>query len=457
MADHTLPPGLPWHPVRQSVAWLRQPDVVADRLVRDFGDVFTLRVFGGELVLFTSPELIRELLSKPGDVLAAGKANAILAPAVGSASLLLLDGDEHLRMRRVLLPPLHGDRMRAYEATMREIAEAAVARWPLEEPIVSWPRMQAITLDVIVRVIFGIDDAARAAPVREAVRALLKAATSRRLMASVGLQSALRGRRPQEQDRLLRPVTRLRDRLGALLDAQIEDRRRAGDEDRGDALSMLIAARDEDGAPLPTALIRDQLITLLVAGHETTATSLAWAVERIAHDPGLQERLAVEALDGGHALIDATVKETLRARPALPLFMREALAPVEIGGRTYPAGTMLGGGTLVMHRRPDLYPEPEAFLPERFLGDDAPSSYAWTPFGGGVRRCIGASFAMLEMRVVLAALLAERRLEPVSAGDERVRRRAVVLAPEHGGRVRAPRRRAAAVSGGGAPRQPSVR
>lgn len=438
-----LPQGLPWHPLRQTVAWIRRPQAVVDRCLRDYGDVFTLRVFGGAIVMHTSPELIRELLSKPPEVLAAGKANRMLAPIVGSASLLLLDGDEHLRMRRLLLPPLHGDRMRSYEHTMREVAEQSIARWPLEEPFQSWPRMQAITLDIIVRVVFGIQDAQRAAPVRTAVTELLRVGTSRRLLLKVGLRAALTGTRPGEGDAQLTQVTRARDHLGRLLDREIEDRRREGADDQADVLSLLLVARDEQGEPLATSLIRDQLITLLVAGHETTATSLAWAVERVAREPALQEQLAADALDGRVALIDATVKETLRARPALPIFVREVQQTVELGGRTYAPGTLLAGGTLALHRRPDLYPDPDQFRPERFLGEDAPGTYEWTPFGGGVRRCIGASFALLEMRVVLAALLAERRLEPVEPEPEQIRRRAIVLAPSRGGLVRAPRRRAA--------------
>ncbi|MEH3055172.1 MAG: cytochrome P450 [Patulibacter minatonensis] len=219
-------------------------------------------------------------------------------------------------------------------------------------------------------------------------------------------------------------------------------RRRDEAVDRGDVLSLLLAARDDAGDPLSTGVLRDQLITLLVAGHETTATSLSWAVERIARHPQLQERLAAEALDGRSELIDATIKEVLRVRPVLPLFMRKVLQPFELGGYRHEPGAMLAGGTIALHRRPDLYPVPDAFRPERFLRDDAPGTYAWTPFGGGVRRCLGASFALMEMRVVLAALLAERRLEPIG-GDEQIRRRSIVLAPSRAGQVRAPRRRAA--------------
>ncbi len=445
MAYASLPPGLPWHPLRQTYAWIRHPRETADRCLRDYGDVFTLRMFGGAYVMHAEPELIRQLLSQPADVLAAGRANATLSPLVGSASVLVLDGDEHLQMRRLLLPPFHGDRMRTYENAMRAVAEKSIAKWPLEDAFPTWNRMQSITLDVIVRVVFGIQDDNRVADVRAAVRNLLKVGTNPRLFAVVGMRAAISGRRPQEDDRILRRVTRARKDLGRLLDAEIS-RRRAdpdGEHDRGDVLSMLLSARTADGEPLATGLIRDQLVTLLVAGHETTATALSWAAERIARHPELQERLAVEALDGRHELIDATIKETLRARPVLPIFMREVLQPVQIGDYTYPAGTMIGGATIALHRRPDLYPDPDAFRPERFLGPEAPGTYEWTPFGGGVRRCIGASFAMLEMRVVLAALLAERRLEPVDPRDEPTRRRSIVLAPAKGGLVRAPRRRAA--------------
>lgn len=442
MDSASLPPGLPWHPLRQTVAWIRRPQDTLDLCLAEYGDAFSLRMFGSEFTLFSSPALIKELLGQPAGVLAAGKANAILAPLVGNASLLVLDGDEHLAMRRLQLPPLHGARMRAYEATMRQIAEEAIAKWPLEGTVEALPRMQAITLDIIVRVVFGIDDEQRRSGVRKAVRALLDAGSSRWLTLSVGVRSVVTGRPPQEHTGPLRKVLHARDDLGELLEAEIRARRAAADEgDRGDVLSMLLEARDEDGRPLDAALIRDQLITLLVAGHETTATSLSWAVERIARHPELQERLAAEALDARFALIDATIKETLRARPVLPVFMREVVEPVEIGGYRFSPGMLVGGATMALHRRPDLYPDPDAFRPERFLSDDAPGTYEWTPFGGGVRRCIGASFALVEMRIVLAALLAERRLEPVRDAAEHQRRRSLVITPSEAGAVRAPRRR----------------
>ncbi len=302
-----------------------------DAGLRDCGDCFAVRVFGTEIVMHASPELVRELLAQPADVLAAGRANDILGPMVGSSSLLLLDGDEHLAMRRLQLPSFHGERMRAYERTMQSLADAGVARWPLEEPVAAWPRMQSITLDIIVRVVFGIEEDRSSQAVRAAVKDLLRVGTRRGIFAAAGIKAAVTGRRPQPDDLMLRPVARARERLAELLDAEIR-RRRASGEDRGDVLSTLVLATDDDGAPLPTAVVRDQLVTLLVAGHETTATALSWAVERIARHPELQDRLAVEALDGRHELIDATVKEVLRARPVLPLFMREVVQPVEIGG-----------------------------------------------------------------------------------------------------------------------------
>lgn len=443
MASATLPPGLPWHPLRQTVAWIRRPQETLDRCLRDYGDAFSLRMFGAQFVLFASPALIKELLAQPADVLAAGTANGILAPIVGSSSVLVLDGEEHLRVRRMQLPPFHGDRMRSYEGTMREIAEQAIARWPLEDPFKTGPRMQAITLDIIVRVVFGIEDPRRSEAVRAAVRTLLEEGARRRLVIAAGLRSAITGKPPLEAGRALRRVTAARHDLGRHLDAEISRRRADPPEDRGDVLSLLLVATDHDGAPLPTPLLRDQLITLLVAGHETTANALTWAAERIARHPELQDGLAAEALDGRHERIDATVREVLRARPVLPIFLREVQRPVEIGGYALPAGALVGGATLALHRRPDLYPDPDAFDPERFLGPGAPGTYEWTPFGGGVRRCLGASFALLEMRVVLSALLAERRLTPTGdRSPEPIRRRGIVLVPGGGGEVRAPRRRA---------------
>ena len=441
MASASLPPRLPWHPLRQTFAWIRRPQDTLDHCQEAYGDAYTLHMFGAEFTLFSSPELIKELLSQHADVVAAGKANGLLAPLVGSSSVLVLDGEEHLAMRRLQLPPLHGARMRAYEPTMRRIAETSIARWPLEGTVAALPRMQSVTLDIIVRVVFGIDDDRRRTEVRKAVRALLEAGANRRMMVTAGVRSVVTGRRLEEQP--LRRVARARDALGKLLEAEIGRRRADGDEDdRGDVLSLLLAARDESGEPLATRLVRDQLITLLVAGHETTATALAWAVERIARHPELQERLAVEALDARHELIDATIRETLRLRPVLPVFMRQVLEPVEIGGWQFEPGALLGGATMALHRRPDLYPDPDAFRPERFLGDATPGTYEWTPFGGGVRRCLGASFALLEMRVILSALLAERRLEPASERDETQRRRSLVLSPSDAASVRAPRRRA---------------
>jgi cytochrome P450 len=404
--------------------------------------VFSVRVFGSELVMHAAPGPVQELLSAPAELLAAGRANDILAPMIGSDSLLLLDGDDHLALRRVLLPPFHGERMRAYERTMQTVADAGVARWPMEGATEALPRMQSITLDIIIRVVFGIEDDDRRRAVRAAVKDLLRIGTRRGLFVVAGLKAATTGRRPAPDDFLLRSVTRARRRLAALLDEEIE-RRRAADPSGDDVLSVLLAARDEAGEPLANAVLRDQLVTLLVAGHETTATALAWAVERIARHPELQERLAAEALDGHHELIDATVKEVLRIRPVLALFVREVVSPVEIAGFHHEPGALLAGCTLGLHRRPDLYAEPHEFRPERFLGDTRPGTYEWMPFGGGVRRCLGASFALLEMRVVLAALLAERRLEPVGDRDEQVQRRSIVLAPSRGALVRAPRRRAA--------------
>ncbi len=442
MASASRPPGLPWHPLRQTVGWIRRPQELLDHCTGAYGDAFTLRMFGAQFTLFTSPALIKELVAQPADVMAAGKANGILAPLVGNASVLVLDGEDHLAMRRLQLPPLHGARMRTYEHSMRQIAEAGIARWPLEGTVTALPRMQSITLDIIVRVVFGIEDQKRRADVREAVRALLDAGGSRWLMVSVGVRSTITGKPPQEHTGALRKVLGAREALGQLLEAEIDARRASADEaDHGDVLSLLLQARQEDGEPLPGPLIRDQLITLLVAGHETTATSLAWAVERIARHPELQERLAVEALDGRFALIDATIRETLRARPALPIFMREVQQPVQVGGYDFEPGMFVGGATMALHRRPDIYPDPEEFRPERFLGDGAPGTYEWTPFGGGVRRCLGASFALLEMRIVLSALLADRRLEPVREPAEVQRRKTMVLTPSEGGAVRAPRRR----------------
>jgi cytochrome P450 len=335
-----------------------------------------------------------------------------------------------MHQRKLMLPAFHGERLRRYRAIMVEATDRVLARWPAGEPISLRPHAQAITLEVIVRAVFGVHEPEPHEHLRALVSGVLDRLTRVRrmvLIAALGPDSP-------------RIVALFRRELGAL-DAElyrlIAERRTARDlAARDDVLSTLLLARDEDGRGLSDAELRDELMTLLVAGHETTANSLAWAFERLARTPGGLERVA-----GDDAYAEAAVRETLRLRPVIAVVARRLTRAAEVGGRLLPEGTVVTPCILLVHRRPDVYPDPDAFRPERFL-DRAPGTYTWIPFGGGVRRCIGATFAQMEMQVVLRRIAERVALEPV--GDpEPIRRRAIALVPARGGEVRVVGRRAA--------------
>ena len=336
-----------------------------------------------------------------------------------------------MSQRKLLLPPFHGERMAAYATVMREAAEREVARWPVGRPFPVLPHTQAVTLEVIMRAVFGIEDSGRLDALRAALRQVLDVATTRRRLLSLALSSRANGERGawarfQEASR----------RADAILFEEIAERRRSGVEGRDDVLSLLLEARHEDGSPMTDRELRDELITLLVAGHETTATALAWALERLVRHPEVLDRLVAEVRDEGDggAYLDAVVKETLRLRPVVPAVIRRLKAPMELGGYELPAGVFVSPSIYLTHRRPDIYPEPEAFRPERFL-ERPPGTYTWIPFGGGVRRCLGASFAQFEMKVVLATVLEQVRLQTQVGDDEPVTRRAITFAPRREGRI----------------------
>jgi cytochrome P450 len=323
-----------------------------------------------------------------------------------------------------MLPPFHGERMRAYEATVRDVVERDVAGWPRGAPFAVHPRMQAITLEVIVRAVFGVRDPARGARLRELLRSLLDAT------ASFGLQFGFMLARRLGAPDPLEKLRRQRAEIDLLLLAEIGERRAMGGGE--DILSLLLDARFEDGAPMADQEICDQLVTLLVAGHETTATALAWTLELLVHHPDALARLG----DGSDAAyLKAVVNESLRLRPVVPLAGRRLAAPLEVDGTELPPGTDVTPAIWLAHTRPDVYPDPFAFRPERWLDGAPPPGYAWVPFGGGVRRCLGAAFAEMEMRVALETLLELVRVEAATAEPERVARRNVTFSPAKGTRL----------------------
>jgi cytochrome P450 family 135 len=397
-----------------------------------YGDAFTIRLNTGRTVVIASdPAVVKEVFQSSPDDLHAGAGNVVLKPILGARSVLLLDGPEHLRQRRLMLPPFHGERMRAYGETMAEVAERHVARWPVGRSFAVHPTMQAITLEIILRTVFGIEEAARVERLAEPMKRLLNSTDQPlRLIALQFTRSA--GAKPRSP---WGRVYALMAPVDALIGQEIAARR-ADVEPRDDILTLLLAARDEDGNGLSDAELRDELMTLLLAGHETTATALAWTIERLVRTPRVLARLREEIEAGeGSEYLDATIKEALRLRPVVPGVIRQLQRPLNIGGMELPAGVHIAPSIYLVHRRPDVYPEPDAFRPERFLGDDAPGTYEWLPFGGGIRRCLGASFALYEMRIVLETILRRATFATTSAEPERVKRRFVTYTPRDGGRV----------------------
>jgi cytochrome P450 len=429
----TSPPSLSEPPLVQTLRWFARPIAFMESARRRYGDAFGVTFLGFErpMVMLSDPQAIRALYTEQAHGLPPGRTISLL-PVLGASSVLLLEGREHLARRRLMLPPFHGERMRSYETIMRDAVQRELASWREGEEFAIHPRMQAITLEVILRAVFGVTDPERRAQLVERLPLLLGET------ASVGLQlRVLFARRLGRGD----PLSALNELLGGideLLFAEIAERRGAGgeSEQREDILALLMAARFEDGTAMDDRELRDQLLTLLLAGHETTATALAWTFDLLLANPATLARLSAE-LDAGDddAYLRAVIAESLRLRPVVPLAGRRLATELEADGLRLPAGTDVTPAIWLTHTRPDLYPEPYAFRPERFL-ENAPPTYGWIPFGGGVRRCLGASFAEFEMRVVLETVLRERALEAVNARPERITRRNVTFSPRNGTRVR---------------------
>lgn len=385
----------------------------------------------GEMTSVTDPGALREAFGGDREILCAGQANEqMLGAVVGSRSLLSLDGEEHLRMRRLLSPPLHGAALQRYAELVEEITAKEVATWRAGTTIRLLPRMRAITLEVILQAVLGVRDEGR----RRRLRVLLTQLLSVNPLAVVA-DGAHPGVARSRAGRLL-PWVRARRAVDTILQEEIEEHR-AAPEGRDDVLALLLAVRDEEGGRLSDQELRDQILTLLTAGHETTAGSLAWCFERLVHHPEALARLQHEVSAGdGTAYLDAVIQETLRARPVLEAAWRRLSAPLDLGGYRHPAGTLLMLAIRGAHRRSETFPQPQCFRPQRFL-DGPPPPGTHIPFGGGARRCIGASFAMMEMRTILRVVLARVELRaPARARPERQSRlRSFTTLPARGARV----------------------
>ena len=367
----------------------------------------------------SDPDEVKEVFTAPPEVLHPGEGAQILEPIVGANSVILLDERPHLTQRKLMLPAFHGERMEALTGLLRETTEREVSTWPLDRPVALHPRLQGLTMEVILRAVFGLEPGTRLETVRELLTKNLELGAHPASM----IPFLQRGRRWEE-------FVNRRDQSDALLFELIDERRADPEgEQRDDVLAMLLAARHEDGSPMSKQEVRDELMTLLVAGHETTASELAWAFERLARTPDVLRRLTDEIDTDDDAYLTATIHETLRRRPVIPnAAPRLAKEPVEIGGFRYPEGVVLIPNAYLIHHDPDIYPDPYAFRPERFLGE-SPGTYTWIPFGGGRRRCLGASFAMLEMKIVLRAVLSRAVPAPAPDLTEGSRRRAITLSP----------------------------
>jgi cytochrome P450 len=420
-----LPPGPLLPKTLQTVGWWTRSAPFFERCRARYGKRFTIRLLSSPpFVHLSDPDEVKEVFTAPPEVLHPGEGASVLEPFVGTYSLILLDEGAHLSQRKLMLPAFHGEKMQRLSGLMAEVAEREVARWPRGETVVLQPRLQALTLEIILRAVFGLDPGPRLDALRDRLTSILEVSESPASMVPF-LQRGRRWRTFEQQ----------RDEADALL-FELIDERRGADGERDDVLAMLLEARHEDGSPMSPRELRDELMTLLVAGHETTASELAWAFERLARTPQVLRRLTEELDSGdGDGYLTATVQETLRRRPVLQLAApRLVKQPVTIGGFDYPPGVCLAANGYLIHHDPAIYPEPYAFRPERFL-DEQPGTYTWIPFGGGRRRCLGASFALLEMKIVIRAVLAQT--EPAPDGDrlERVRRRSITVSPRAGART----------------------
>jgi cytochrome P450 len=432
LAETALPPGPRLPRWLQTAGFIFQPSRFIEANRRRYGDVVTFRsLFDPCFVMVFDPEITKQVLRGPPEQLRAGEANAVLGPVVGDRSVLLLDGAEHLRERKLLLPPFHGERMRAYEHEMRAAADREIDAWPVGRPFPLLPSMRSLTLDVILRTVFGVDEGPAQDELKRRLRAMIDPTSSRLGVILLALSSGRLGSGAGER------FAERKQLVDEAIYAVIERRRAAPDlERREDVLSMLLLARDEDGAPMTDRELRDELVTLLVAGHETTATALAWSFELLLRDPPVLARLERSLAAGERDYLDAVVKEALRVKPVISGIGRVVRGePFEVGGYTIPPGIEINPSIAAIHRRPDRYPRPGEFRPERFLSDDAPDTYTWLPFGGGTRRCLGASFATFEMAVVIRRVLTRAALRPASRRREAGVRKGITFVPRRGARV----------------------
>ncbi len=420
-----FPPGPQSPALYQIGRWVLQPLKLLRECHAKYGDVFTLRApREGKFVIVADPDLIKQVMTADPATLLAGKGNAsLLEPMLGRYSLLTLDGADHLRQRRLLLPAFHGERMQAYASVMTEVSSTSVESWPMHQPFPLHTMMQAITLDVILRTVFGVS--ARHNTLRVRMIELLEVASNPWL-----LFPGILGLSPLSIPWLR--IAKLKAALDESLYAIIAERRRATTSG-ADVLSMMLDARDDRGAAMSDVEVRDELVTLLLAGHETTATALAWTFDRLLSHPPVLDKLRAELAAGRDEYLDCVIRESLRVRPILPLIGRYVAQPFQLGSWTLPPDTRVAPSIYLAGHRASAFPDPERFDPDRWIGVK-PDPYTWLPFGGGIRRCIGMAFAQVEMRRVIQTVVERTRMR-LADGPATVVRRGITLAPAGGTRV----------------------
>jgi cytochrome P450 len=416
----------------QAVAWARRPLGFLERCQKHFGDTFTIRVrHAGTWVILADPEDVKKVFTADHAVLGVGLANSVLGPLLGPRSVMLLEEPEHVKRRKLMLPPFHGERMKGYSQMMEEVTRREVATWPESKPFELWPRMQEITLEAIMRVVFGDGDPERMERLRVLLRGLTNWMNDPRRLNLLAAAGPSRFAGNSDYKAMMGPVE------DAVLE-EVRRRRREPDIGGSDIASMLAEARYEDGSPMTEQDLRDELVTLLTDG--PTSSLLSWSFERLLRHPEKYARLRAE-VDAGDEdpYLDAVMKETMRLCPAAPIVVRKLLEPMELGGYTIPAGATVAPCVHLVHRNPDIYPDPGAFRPERFLERPA-GTYTWIPFGGGVRRCLAAPYAQLLMKQVISTVVKDVDLRPAEPRSERPRKSAIAFVPHRHARVIATRR-----------------
>lgn len=426
-----LPPGPRAPRLLQSRRWSRDPLPFLEECRARYGNTFTLRLRHlGTWVLLAEPDDVKRVFSADTGDLGVGVPNLALRPVLGAHSVMLSEEPEHMARRKLMLPRFHGERMREDAEVMTELARREVRAWPVEEPFRLWPRMQALTQEVVMRAVFG-DDAGRLDRLRRLLTNLTETVNDEGRLRKLALFGPRWLERSRGWRQAMAPVEE------AVL-AEVQRRRAGGEDGRKDAVSILIEARNEDGSPLSEKELRDELLTLLTDG--PTSSSLAWVFERLLRHPEKLARLQEEVLAGeGDAYLDAVIKETLRLRPPVSVVVRRLLRPAKLGGYDLPGGTLVAPCVYLIHNSAEIYDDPGSFIPERFLERRA-AVPTWIPFGGGARRCLAASYAEQEMKRVVRTVLEEVELKPVESRSERVTRAAIAFSPaQHGLVVAKPR------------------